>query len=163
MAERDLENRPADSSQHPGTGNRVDQAGNSQTQRDKVRSRGWFWSFFRRRHSLPTESQGTAPRPAQESRNKTPWFENYISAETIGLALALRGKFLHLDRIHARAQRVKPVPKDGYTTHTFNNLPRPLPVDDIFFNSRPLIVLRLICRGFIITLGAYADRDSRYW
>ena len=41
-------------------------------------------------------------------------------------------------------ERERPMLKDGYTTHSFNRLPRPLPVDDVFFIPRTLTVLRLL-------------------
>jgi hypothetical protein len=43
----------------------------------------------------------------------------------------------------------KIVPEDGYTTAAFNNLHRPLPVKDVFFSARLIIVCRLVFRGAI--------------
>ena len=46
-------------------------------------------------------------------------------------------------------------PKDGFTTSSFNNIKRPLPVVNIFVYARVLIPLRLIFRGTILILAAF--------
>ncbi len=51
--------------------------------------------------------------------------------------------------------------EDGYTTHSFNSLSKPLPVKDIFVSASPLIALRLTCRGLIFSY-AWGFSITRY-
>jgi hypothetical protein len=58
-------------------------------------------------------------------------------------------------RQHTEFRKAKLEPKDGYTTHSFNSLKRPLPVEDFLFSARTLITLRLICQGIILSCAGY--------
>ena len=54
-----------------------------------------------------------------------------------------------------KIRKTKLEPKDGFTTPSFNNIERPLPVVNIFVYARVLIPLRLISWGTILFLAAY--------
>jgi len=44
---------------------------------------------------------------------------------------------------------------DGFKTHSFNDIPKPFPVEDVFVSARALIMLRLGCRGMVLLMVVY--------
>jgi hypothetical protein len=140
----DLESQPSNISQQASSSHTVDRAPNDQRSLNNHDSRG-LCSLFRLRKLVKPDDKGKrqsttdtqAPTEQDPSPNK-----HLAKVETL-----LQGKF--------KLRRTKLQPKDGYTTHSFNNLSRPLPVEDLFFCPRLLIAIRLIFQGSIFCWAVY--------
>lgn len=103
-----------------------------------------FRSFCQHKQDQSADSRGKASSAGGGPCEDGAWRPADILAEMRAL--------IHR---HAKFRKIKLEPKDGYTTHSFNSLKRPLPVEDLFFSARALVLLRLIYRGSILFLAGY--------
>ena len=141
MSSQDLENQPADL-RHSADG-RIDtvEAETAQKHPYKTWFGAWFGSFYRRRQNQSVDSRVRAPDADNEA------FEDENRRPTITLVENVSPQFrIGTNKLNA---------KDGYTTHSFNKVPRPVPVEDIFISPRTLITLRLIFRVTILLWAGY--------
>ena len=102
-----------------------------------------FRLFHHHEKERPAENQSRGP----ESGNSECEAEARGSTSRLAELQSLMYKQIKI-------RKVKLEPEDGYTTHSFNGLAKPLPVEDIFFSTRALIVLRLVCRGLIVVCAS---------
>ena len=148
MSRQDLENQPADSSPQADARYNAVQAEVAQNPPREFQPMTWFGSFRQHKQDWSADSRGRASSAgsgAREDENERP---------TSKLAEI---RALIYERVKFR--RIKLEAKDGYTTHSFNSLARPIPVEDFFSSSRTLITLRLICRGIILFLAGFIFID----
>lgn len=142
MSRQDLENQPVGSSQQADARHDAVQAKVAQKHPRESRFMTWFGSFRQHKPDQSADSRDRASNAgngACEDENGRPTSK---LAETVALIYG-----------QVKLRRIKLEAKDGYTTHSFNSLARPIPVEDLFSSSRTLITLRLICRGIILFLA----------
>jgi hypothetical protein len=143
MSGQDLENQPADSSQQADTRHDAHQAEVAQTHLDS-RFVTWFRSFRQHKQDQSANSRGKVSSAGDGAcEDKT------------GRSTSILTGMRALIHRYAKFRKIKLESKDGYTTHSFNSLERPLPVEDFLFSARTLITLRLICRGIILFWAGY--------
>jgi hypothetical protein len=156
MSRQDPENQPADSSQQADVRHDADQAEVAQTHLDGSRSMTWFRSFRQHKQDESADNRGRASNAG-----------NGTCEDKTGRPTRILTKIGALIYGEAKFRKIKLEPKYGYTTHSFNSLPRPLPVDDFFFSARYLITVRLICRGIILSYAGYfligSITDPSWW